>query len=275
MIEMLGISVPRRDGWFLHRVCGRIPRGKLVAICSADRSERMALLDAIAGRAIPEEGRVWVSGVPLVHGRESRVRGLVAVADLSSPILEGRSALWNALARRPGLGTLGRFLRFPRDRERRGALQALTRVGLEGRSRDFGADFGVLDRARLVVAGCLGSAPEFLVVPEVEATLPPAEAPEFLKLLHGWSRIESLGVIVSGAPTRMLLGAADRVLELNEGLLTFDGPTADLLRRASAKMNPEYPGSAVDFDHPSRGRASDRVSVLGQGVGQRLEKDEV
>jgi ABC-type thiamine transport system ATPase subunit len=68
MIETLGISVPRRDGWLLHRVCVRIPRSKVVAICSADRSERIALLDAMAGRAIPEEGRVWVSGVPLVHG---------------------------------------------------------------------------------------------------------------------------------------------------------------------------------------------------------------
>jgi ABC-type glutathione transport system ATPase component len=111
-------------------------------------------------------------------------------------------------------------------------------VGLEGRPRDFGADFGVLDRARLLVAGCLGSAPEFLVVPEVEATLPPAETQKFLKLLHGWSRIERLGVIVSGAPTRMLLDAADRVLELKEGLLTFDGPAADLLRRASAEVDP-------------------------------------
>ena len=60
--------------------------------------------------------------------------------------------------------------------------------------------------------------------PRGRGDAPPAEAPEFLKLLHGWNRIERLGVIVSGAPTRMLLDAADRVLELKEGLLTFDGP---------------------------------------------------
>ncbi len=248
MIETLGISVPRRDGWLLHRVCVRMPRGKVVAICSADRSERIALLDAMAGRAIPEEGRVWVSGVPLVHGRESRVRELVAVADLSSPIWERRSALWNTLARRPGLGALGRFLRYPRERERRGALRALAQVGLEGRVRDLGADFGVMDRARLAVAGCLGSAPEFLAVPEVEATLSRPEAQEFLRLLCGWSRIERLGVIVTGAPTRTMLEGVDRVLVLKEGLLTFDGPAADLLRRVPAKIDPGYPGSGVDFD---------------------------
>ena len=73
-------------------------RGKLVAICSADRSERMALLDAIAGRAIPEEGRVWVSGVPLVHarpGEEARpgpdLRGVVP--GRSSPVEVGRAVL--------------------------------------------------------------------------------------------------------------------------------------------------------------------------------------
>ena len=202
---MLGVGVPRKDGWLLHRVCTRISRGQVVGVCSAERSERLALLDAIAGRAIPEEGRVWVSGVPLAPGRESRVRGLVAVVDLSAPILKRRSALWNILARRPGVGALGRFLRFPRERERRAAVRALGRVGLEGRSRDMGEDFSTLDRARLGVAGCLWSAPEFLVIPELEATLPGPDAEEFLKLLRKWSRIERLGVVVSGAPTRTIL----------------------------------------------------------------------
>ena len=263
MIEMLGISVPRRDGWLLHRVCARIPRGKVVGVCSADRSERVALLDAITGRAIPEEGRVWVSGVPLVHGRESRVRELVAVVDLSAPILERRSALWNTLARRPGLGALGRFLRYPREGERRGARRAQARVGLEGRSADMGADFGVLDRVRLCVAGCLWSAPEFLVVPELETTLSGAEAQGFLKLLGGWSRIEGLGVIVSGAPTRMMLDGVDRALELRGGLLTFDGAAADLLRRLHAEND--------DLDRTSLGRASDREAGLAQGRAEPRE----
>lgn len=231
MIEMLGISVPRRNGWLLHRICARIPRGKIVGVCSADQAERIALLDAISGRAIPEEGRLWVSGVPLVRGRESRVRDLAGLVDLSSPPAERRSALWNTLARRSGLGGLGRFLRYPSEGERRAALRALDRVGLEGRSGELAAGFGMLDRARLGVAGRLWRSPEFLIVPELGATLTDPGVEKFFELLHGLSRIEGLGVIVSGPATQKILGAVDRVLVLSEGLLTFDAAAADLLQR--------------------------------------------
>jgi energy-coupling factor transporter ATP-binding protein EcfA2 len=139
----------------------------------------------------------------------------------------------------------------------------------------MGGDFGTLDRARLGGADCLWSAPEFLVVPELEATLPGAEAEEFFKLLRGWSRIEGLGVIVSGAATRTMLDGVDRALELTEGLLTFDGGAADLLRRLHAKADPGSPGSSEGFDPVSRSAASDRVAGLGRGAGQSLEKDEV
>jgi ABC-type phosphate/phosphonate transport system ATPase subunit len=250
MIDILGIGVPRMDRWLLHRVCARIPRGRVVGVCSADRSERIALLDAISGQAIPEEGRLWVSGVPLVRGRESRVRELVAEVALSSPIAERRSALWNTLARRSGLGVLGRFLRYPRERERRGALRALARVGLERRSGEMAAGFGPLDRARLGVAGCLWRGPQLLVAPELDATLSEADTGEFLELLRGLSRIEGLSVIVSGGPT--ILGGVDRALELSEGLLTFDGAPADLLRRRETKS--VAGGSDQDADTVSSAR---------------------
>ena len=218
----------------------------------------MALLGAMAGRAIPEEGRLWVSGVPLVRGRESRVRELVAMIDLSSPIAEGRSALWNTLVRRPGRGALGRFLHYPRDHERGGALRALARVGLEGRAREIGATFGVLDRARLGVAGCLWRSPEFLVVPEVDAALSGTDADQFLGLLRGLSRMEGLGVIVSGAPAPAILGGVDRALELTEGLLTFDGSAADLLRGHGRKPDLADPGIAPNLDTASWVRAAPR-----------------
>jgi hypothetical protein len=55
--------------------------------------------------------------------------------------------------------------------------------------------------------------PQFLVAPELDATLSEADPGEFLELLRGLSRIEGLGVIVSGGPT--ILGGVDRALELS------------------------------------------------------------
>jgi hypothetical protein len=72
---------------------------------------------------------------------------------------ERRSALQNTLARRPGLGALGRFLRYPRERERRGALRAMAGVGLERRAGEMAAGFGPLARARLGGPAASGADP--------------------------------------------------------------------------------------------------------------------
>ena len=48
-----------------------------------------------------------------------------------------------------------------------------------------------------------------------------------------------MGVVVSGTPSSVMLQRADRVLDLSEGLLVFDGVPADFLRRL------ETPGRRV------------------------------
>ena len=235
----------------------------------------MALLDAIAGRAIPEEGRVWVSGVPLVHGRESQVRELVAVADLSSPILEGRSALWNTLARRPGLGALGRFLRFP-------AIGSA--AGRCGRSLGW-ASRGARGISVRISACWIGPVSSWRVASGARRSF--SSSPRSRRRSRPRRPRNSSSSCTDGAGSREPGRDRQRSADTNAAgrggpCARVEGrppdlrrPAADLLRRASAKIDPGYPGSAADFDHPSRGRASDRVSGLGQGVGQRLEKDEV
>jgi hypothetical protein len=108
------------------------------------------------------------------------------------------------------------------------------------------------------VAGCVWRSREFLVVPEVDPALSGTDCDQFLQLLRGLSRIEGLGVIVSGAPTPTILGGVDRALELTEGLLTFDGSAADLLRQHGRNPDPADPGIAPNLGTASWVRAAPR-----------------
>ena len=98
MIEFLGVGV--RDGggtWLLHRVCAQFERGELTAVVTARHAEGRAFLDALTGRRIPAEGRVWVERLPLMRETASRVRGLVTEAGPEVPFTDYRSVLWNTL----------------------------------------------------------------------------------------------------------------------------------------------------------------------------------
>jgi ABC-type branched-subunit amino acid transport system ATPase component len=78
MIELLGIGIPDpAGGWLLRRVGARTGR-ELVIVVSARAEERRALLDTIAGRTVPCEGRAWVGGVPVTPHTRALVRKLVA-----------------------------------------------------------------------------------------------------------------------------------------------------------------------------------------------------
>lgn len=224
MIELLGIGVPRGDsGWLLHRVCATLEAGEITAVVSDRPDERRTLLDAIAGRLVPLEGRVWVSGVPLVSGAAGRVRALCGDVDPDATVSGRRSVLWNVLAPSSGARALGRLLRLPRRRERAAAFAALERVGLRAHADAPAEMLSPLDRFRLLTARALARRPRHLVVREPDSVLAPADIVGLMALLRGLARSERLGIVVSLADGALAQAIADRVLVLGDGLLLFHG----------------------------------------------------
>lgn len=224
MIELLGVSVSRRGrGWLLHRVCATLETGELTVVVSSDRAERAALLDTMAGRRVPEEGRAWISRVPVMAESLGRVRRLCGDIDPSAELVGHRSLFWNALAPATGPRTLGRLLRLPRRREREAVMLALERVGLRGRADERAGSLTPFDRLRFLVARALARRPRNLIVREPDTVIGPSEIGAVLALLRLLARSEHLSIVVSLADWEPSRSFADRVLVLGEGLLLFDG----------------------------------------------------
>jgi ABC-type phosphate/phosphonate transport system ATPase subunit len=229
MIELLGVGAPRADGgWLLHRVCARFHRGQITVVVSRDPAERRALLDAVTARIVPNEGRVWVNGVPVTRDTVGRIRDLVAEADLDVRPVERRSFLWNVLTGRAGARALWHgLLRLPRKSERRSALRALERVGLGGRATEPARELGPADRARLALACGLSRSPEFLVVRDVDDAAARIDGDTVRATLRALARRDRLSVLVEAADPSTAYGFADRLVVIEEGLLRFDGRPAD------------------------------------------------
>jgi phosphonate transport system ATP-binding protein len=229
MIELLGVGAPRQDGGRrLHRVCASFRRGEVALVVSRLPEERAALLDAVAARIVPDEGRVWVSHVPVSRDTVRRIRGMVVEADVHARPVEHRSLLWNVLvAGKSGHRALPGLLRLPRKSERLAARRALERVGLGGREVETASGLGAVDRARLALASALLTTPEVLVAHEIDRGLDGAEAATVRALLRSLAHRERLAVLASAATPAAASDFADRLVAIADGLLVFDGAPAD------------------------------------------------
>jgi phosphonate transport system ATP-binding protein len=229
MIELLGVGAPREDGgWRLHRVCATFARGEVTLVVSQLPGERDALLDAVVARLLPEEGRVWVARVPVSRDTVRRIRGMVAEVDVRARPVQHRSLLWNVLvAGKSGQRALHGLLRLPRKSERLAARRALERVGLGGRELETGSGLGAVDRARLALASALVSAPDVLVVREIDRGFDGADALAVRAVLQSLAHRERLAVLVSATAPAAAIGFADRLVAIADGLLVFDGSPAD------------------------------------------------
>jgi len=236
LIELLGVGLDAPHGpWVIRGVCADFEFGELTFVVSADRAARLALLDVVSARRVPTEGRAWVSGAPLMSDTARSVAAFVGRVDQRQAFIEGDTVLANVLPADPWWSRFTRRQMASRGAKtaRDFALQTLEGVGL-GSCTD--QPVGTLDswqRRRLAVARAMIPRPDQLVAPEVDGELSPAQAADVLGVLRTLARSARIPVIVSAEDATLVQLFADRVLVLEGGLLTFDGPPHAIGGRAA------------------------------------------
>jgi ABC-type phosphate/phosphonate transport system ATPase subunit len=222
VIELLGVGVPRvGGGWLLRQTCVRVEAGSVTAVLAARPDEGGAFMDAIAGRVIPSEGRVWIDRVPLMPRTVRRIRTLVG--DISPHgLLSRRSVLWNTLV--DPATTLAGLLRVPRRGQRRAALRALEEVGLGARYRDAAGALGPADATRVGLARCVTHRTRAVLLRDVDAACGDA-AGDVLSLARALARAHGLALVVSLGSSALAQAHTDRIVAIARGDVVFDVAT--------------------------------------------------
>jgi phosphonate transport system ATP-binding protein len=227
MIDLLGIGMPASPPgqWLFRRLCVRVERPELIAVVAQDPDVRLALLDAVTGRRIPPEGRVWLRGHPLMKETLGRYRARVADVDLHAAFVERLSLISNMQLGPVGqLRMLGRWRRRLSTTSRLAAKHALSKAGLERLGNDRMSALPQGLRRRALIAHAVMSKPHVVVVREVERDLSLADAADVLAALRLVVACDHVTVVVSTAEPILVHMFAERVLDIADGQLRFNGP---------------------------------------------------
>ncbi|GAB7030467.1 ABC transporter ATP-binding protein [Streptomyces platensis subsp. malvinus] len=206
----------------LRGVSCRVPRGELVALRGRSGSGKTTLLNLIGGLDTPDAGHITVDGTPLAGLGEAELlemrRDRIGFVFQSFGLIPILSAAEN-------VGVPLRLRKVPpREREERVAL-LLSLVGLADHARQRPGELSGGQQQRVAIARALANRPALLIADEPTGQLDAETGLEVMELLRAVVRSEGVTALVA-THDNTLLGLADRVLTLNDGLITEEnGPT--------------------------------------------------
>lgn len=199
----------------LRGVSCRVPRGELVALRGRSGSGKTTLLNLIGGLDTPDSGRITVDGTPLAELDET---GLLAMRRDRIGFVFQSFGLIPILSAAENVGVPMRLRKVPaREREERVAL-LLSLVGLADHARQRPGELSGGQQQRVAIARALANRPALLIADEPTGQLDAETGLEVMELLRAVVRSEGVTALVA-THDNTLLGLADRVLTLNDGLI--------------------------------------------------------
>ena len=205
-LRVRGLAKTAGDRPILRGVDLEAAPGELVAVVGKSGSGKTTLLRLIAGLDTPTTGHVTLNGRPraAVHAR-------VRMAFQESRLLPWRRVIENVQLGLPS-----------DDAHLREATEALTRVGLAGRERDWPWVLSGGEKQRVALARALVSRPGLLLLDEPLGALDALTRLEMQRLLERiWLETPFTAVLVTH-DVQEAVALADRVISLEDGVVALN-----------------------------------------------------
>ncbi|GAA2479477.1 ABC transporter ATP-binding protein [Streptomyces thermolineatus] len=197
-----------------------VPRGELVAVRGRSGAGKTTLLNLVGGLDRPDSGSVLLDGAELTGMGEKQLSALwrerIGFVFQSFGLVPVLTAAEN-------VGVPLRLRRTPwREREERVRL-LLEMVGLGDHAEQRPGELSGGQQQRVAVARALANRPALLIADEPTGQLDAETRAAVTELLRAVVAGEGVTVLVATHDDG-LIAAADRVLELRDGLITEEGP---------------------------------------------------
>jgi phosphonate transport system ATP-binding protein len=213
----------------------RVDSGEMVALIGASGSGKSTLIRTIAGLTPIDRaaggGEIRILGVPIqrdgrITSEAGNLRARLGVVFQQFNLVTRLSVLTNVLLGLLGQvprwrGSLGRFT----SEEKRQAMRALRRVGIEEQALKRGSELSGGQQQRAAIARTLLQGAEILIADEPIASLDPNSARRVMDILADLNRNERITVLVSLHQVEYALRYCPRTVALRDGEVVYDGPS--------------------------------------------------
>lgn len=198
--------------------------GGVCGLMGQTGSGKTTLLEVMAGALAPDEGRALLDGRDLARGGARRAAGEVGLVFQ----IPERQFFEPTVAEEVSFGLLARGIGADEARERAG--RALAAMGLSidelGRRSPFSLSGG--QQRRVAIASVLATRPALLLLDEPTAGLDPRARAACLAAVRA-AAADGATVVMASHDANALAEVADRLVCLEGGRVTLDGPARELL----------------------------------------------
>jgi iron complex transport system ATP-binding protein len=212
MLAATALVLPRR----LHGVSLALRPGEVTAICGPNGAGKSTLLSCLAGLLLPTAGAVTLDAAPLagLHP-EARARAL-------GYLPQTPEVAWDvSVATLAGLGRLP--WRTGAAEDAAAVAAALQALDLQAFAHRPVSQLSGGERARALLARVLAGTPRWLLADEPLANLDLAHQLALLGHLRGCAQ-QGMGVVLVLHDLALAMNHADRVVVLDYGAVSSDGP---------------------------------------------------
>ncbi|HLJ80237.1 MAG TPA: ABC transporter ATP-binding protein [Ktedonobacterales bacterium] len=189
--------------------------GEMVALRGRSGAGKTTLLNVLTGLDDPTSGSVTLLGAELARLDEAERARLRRE---SAGILFQQAHLFPLLTAQENVEVMLRLGHAPAEERRRRARQALEMVGLGPRGHHRALELSGGEQQRVALARALVHAPRFVVADEPTGSLDTRTGRDIAALLRDVAHNQGIGLLVA-THDATVAGAADRVLELHDGVI--------------------------------------------------------
>ncbi len=231
----------------VQNVSFEVERGEFCVMLGHSGAGKSTLLKLINGQIDLDEGQVVIDGQPLTRRNRRLLQHRTGMVHQHFELVERLSCLDNVmLGRLPWIPWTRSILRNWNPEERAEACRWLQRVGLEPghASRPAGQISGG-QQQRVAIARALIRQPSLILADEPVASLDPETGHSILTLLREAAHHWNIAVLCNLHQPEMAKEFADRIIQLSNGKVQFNGTPADWVRHAADMGETQASGDSV------------------------------